>query len=538
MLSPLQRAGVALGGLLAALAWSGSAAPATLTPVEREELKGYTHALVLVRDAQTAAELRRAEATRITQTLPIWRVSGREALRVAPRADIVEPDRFIPAATHFAAGDPLVPEQWWIGPIGASSVEPPGPGKPVTVIDTGVDLTHPEFAGRPFTTALNAQAVTGATEEHGTAVTSTIAAFPNGQGIVGVYPQAALQIWDASPSGPGISTSDVLAGMDIAIRRGPNVINLSLGSPFRDPVLEAMVNVAFGTGSLVVAAAGNDRHRGNPLEYPASFAHVLTAGAIDQSGRPAFFSSGSQFVDLVAPGQGIPVAVPGGGYSYFTGTSFAAPLTSGVAAWVWTMRPALGITQLFDLMRSAPVDIESPGFDTFSGFGRLDIPRALTVPTLPPDPYEPNDDVDHIKPNGLFRKAARPLNAPRRLRATLRGRLDHSEDPRDVYRVWVAGRRVTAITVSPTADIDLALWGPGTSSVFEIGRARRRDLRSLSEKPGRRREIVRFRNTARRGAYHYVEAYTATANAQGRRVGGVRYKLTVSTAPIKRPARR
>jgi hypothetical protein len=538
MLSPLQHAGVALGGLLAALAWSGSAAPATLTPVQREELKGYTHALVLVRDAQTAAELRRAGATRITQTLPIWRVSGREALRVAPRADIVEPDRFIPAATHFAAGDPLVPEQWWIGPIGASSVEPPGPGKPVTVIDTGVDLTHPEFTGRPFTTALNGQAVTGVTEEHGTAVTSTIAALPNGQGIVGVYPQAALQIWDASPSGPGISTSEVLAGMDVAIRRGPGVINLSLGSPFRDPVLEAMVNVAFGTGSLVVAAAGNDRHRGNPLEFPASFAHVLTVGAIDQTGRPAFFSSASQFVDLVAPGQGIPVAVPGGGYSYFSGTSFAAPLASGVAAWVSTVRPALGVTQLFDLMRSSPRDIEARGFDSVSGFGRLDISRALIGRPLPPDPAEPNDDVAHIRPNRLFRRGAMPINSPRRLRATVRGRLDHSEDPRDVYRVWVAGRRVTAIALVPTADVDLALWGPGTNSVFEPRGARRRDLKSLSEKPGRQRETVRLRNTARRGAYHYVEAYTATGNAPSRRVGGVTYKLTVSTAPIRRFARR
>ena len=538
MLSPLKRLGAALGGLVAALAWSGSATAATLNAVEREELQAHTHALVLVRDARAGTALRRSGATRIAQSLPIWRVSSGQAVRLAPRAELVEPDRFIPARTHFASGDPLVPQQWWIGPVGASTAEPPGAGTAVTVIDTGVDLSHPEFAGRPSTTALNGQVVTGPTEEHGTAVASTIAAQPNGQGVVGVYPQAALQIWDASPSGPGISTSDVLAGIDAAIRRGRGVINLSLGTPFRDSLLEAMVNVAFGSGSLVVAAAGNDRHRGNPLEYPASFAHVLTVGAIDQTGRPAFFSSASQFVDLVAPGQGIPVAVPGGGYSYFSGTSFAAPLTSGVAAWVSTVRPALGVTQLFDLMRSSPQDIESPGFDRFSGFGRLDIPRALTGPPLPPDPAEPNDDVVHIRPHGLFRRAATPINTPRRLRANVRGRLDHSEDPRDVYRVWVAGRRVTSITLVPTADVDLALWGRRTDSVFETGRARRRHLESLSERRGRRRETVRLRNTARRGAYHYVEAYTATANAPGRRVGGVTYRLTVSTAPIRRVARR
>jgi subtilisin family serine protease len=531
MLSRLKRLGVALGGLLAALAWSGTAAPATLTQVERAELEAHPFALVLAHEAPPGA-------TRVAHTLPIWRVPGRQAIRVAPKAELVVPDRFIPTSTHFTAGDPLVPQQWWIGSIGATTVEPPGPGKPVTVIDTGADLTHPEFAGRPSTTALNGQSVVGTGEEHGTAVASTIAAVPNGQGIVGVYPQAALQVWDASPSAPGISLSDVLAGLDAAIRRGRGVINLSLGSPYRDPLLEAMITVAYGSGSLVVAASGNDRQRGNPLEYPASFAHVLTVGAIDISGRTAAFSGASQFVDLVAPGQAIPVAIPGTGYSYYTGTSFASPLTAGVAAWVWTARPALGLTQLFDLMRSSPVDMESPGYDPFSGFGRLDIPRALATRPLPPDPYEPNDDVIQIRPNGLFRTPARPLNAPRRLRATLRARLDYSEDPRDVYRVWVAGRRVTTITVAPTADLDLAAWGPQTSSVLESGSSRRRHLKALSEKPGRRGEIVRVRNTSRRGSYHYVEVYTATSNAPGRRVGATSYRLRVSTAPIKARARR
>ena len=526
MLSRLQRFGVVLGGLIAAFAWSSAAMGATLSSVERAELAAHPYALVL-------AEQRPAGATRVARTLPIWRLASRQALRSAPRAEVVVPDRFIPTSNHFAAGDPLVPQQWWINAIGASGLEPPGPGRPVTVIDTGTDLAHPEFAGRPSTTALNTQSVVGPTEEHGTAVASTVAAPANGQGVVGVYPQAALQVWDASPGAPGLSLSEVLAGIDAAIRRGPSVINLSLGSPFRDPLLEAMLTVAYGSGSLVVAAAGNDRQRGNPLEYPASFAHVLTVGAIDLSGRPAAFSAASQYVDLVAPGQAIPVATPGGGYSYFNGTSFAAPLTAGVAAWVWTLRPALGLTQLFDLMRASPVDVESPGFDPFSGFGRLDVGRALTMPPLPPDPYEPNDDVIQIKPNGLFRNPARPLNAPRRLRATLRGRLDHSEDPRDVYRVWVAGRRVTAITISPTADLDLAAWGPLTSSVFEPRSSRRRDLRALSEKPGRARETVRVRNASRRGAYHYVEVFTATGNVPGRRVGAVSYKLTVSTAPLR-----
>ena len=85
-----------------------------------------------------------------------------------------------------------------------------------------------------------------------------MAASPNGVGVVGVYPQAGLQVWDASLSGTGISVGLVVAGIDTAIRRGPGVINLSLGTIVRDPLLEAMTAIAFGTGSLIVAAAGND----------------------------------------------------------------------------------------------------------------------------------------------------------------------------------------------------------------------------------------------------------------------------------------
>jgi subtilisin family serine protease len=86
---------------------------------------------------------------------------------------------------------------------------------------------------------------------------------------------------------------DFASGLDAAIAAGPGIINLSLGSAVRNSLVESMVTVAVGSGSLVVAAAGNSRTNGSPLEYPASLPNVLTAGALDQSGQPAYFSSGS-----------------------------------------------------------------------------------------------------------------------------------------------------------------------------------------------------------------------------------------------------
>ena len=209
------------------------------------------------------------------------------------------------------------------------------------------------------------------------------------------------------PRRAGISVSGVVSGIDTALRRGTGVINLSLGSNSRDPLLEAIVNIAFGTGSLVVAASGNDRSHGSPLEYPASLPHVLTIGAIDQTGRPASFSSGSPYVDLAAPGQAIPVAVPPAAYASYSGTSFATPLTAGAAAWVWTARPTLGVTQLFDLMRSSAQDIETPGFDPYTGFGRLDIPRALTATPPPGRPERAERRRRPHQPKRLFREATR-----------------------------------------------------------------------------------------------------------------------------------
>jgi hypothetical protein len=288
-----------------------------------------------------------------------------------------------------------------------------------------------------------------------------------------------------------------------------------------------------------VAAAGNSRQQGSPLEYPASLPHVLTAGAIDQSGQPTFFTSGSQFVDLAAPGMSIPVAVPvtntPGGYNTFSGTSFASPIVAGAAAWVWTVRPTLEITQLFEVMRLSAQDIYSPGFDPFSGFGRLDIPTALTVAPPARDPQEPNEDVTYLKSSGLLHRASVPLTAAGRQSGAIVARLDFGEDPRDVYRIWVPGRRTAVVALQPSGgDVDLALWGPRTVSILEAGAARKRDFKGISERLGARRESLRVKNTTRRGSYYYVEASVgAGSGTVVRKVAGLGYRLSVSIVKTK-----
>ena len=403
--------------------------------------------------AQKGAQLARAAGgTELAHELRIWRVPSYEVgeLRRAGVVRISRTEQFIPtfAAGQLQATDPLVPTQWWRAAIGSDQVDSPGAGKPVTIVDSGVDLTHPEFATRPNTTALNEQTTTEVDEDHGTEVSSVVAAPNNGVGIVGIYPDAVLRVWDASPFG-FLNEGAAIQGIYEAARRGPGVINLSFGGEDDDPLLDDAIRFAFHSGSLIVAAAGNDALSGNPPNFPAFYPHVLTVGATNEAGQVASFSTISPTVDLAAPGVRIPVAEPmaddASGYIVASGTSFSSPLVAGAAAWVWTVRPELDNTQLFEVMRRSAADIAAPGFDNASGYGLLNLPAALKFRAPAGDPQEPNEKPRQIEPHGLFPAGTPPLTAPGRTAGSISARVDRSEDPIDLYRVWApAGRTLRA----------------------------------------------------------------------------------------------
>lgn len=470
--------------------------------------------------------------------LRVWRVpaSARVPGWAVRRSEPVRP--YGTLAT-FDFEDPFVPEQWWRAKVGADRATPPGPGRPVTVVDSGLDLAHPEFAGRPNVVPLNEQRPEGRDSLHGTAVASLVGAAVNGVGMVGVYPEAVLQSFDAAP-GNVLDTGEIVNGVLVAARRGPSVINLSLGNRTRDTIVEQAVNEAFRRGSLVIAASGNDRGDGNPLQYPASLPHVLTVASTDRNDAPASFSSSSRFVDLAAPGVDMLVAVPvrNGGTGYVrtaSGTSFSAPIVAGAAAWVWTVRPDLDNSQLFEVLRRSARDVGPPGFDQDTGFGVLDIPNALAYPAPIRDPYEPNEDIELVRPFGFFGAGSPPLTNPARPRATLAARLDRTEDPRDVYRVYLPPRKQVTVRVRANADVDLAAWGPDSLTVLGAPRFGRL---AAAAKPGVGRETMVVRSTVRRGTTIFVDV------ALGRRPQAATYSLEIATAPVPvkkraaRPARR
>jgi hypothetical protein len=468
--------------------------------------------------------LRLTGGEELSPSIGLWRVptSTVSWLKRAKLVRLAEPDRRLASTQASAEPDPLLQNEWWLADVGATGVTPPGPGVPVVVIDTGLDFSHPEFAGRPETAGLNAQSVVDSSEDfHGTAVASVIAAPANGVGMVGVYPQAVLRAYDADLSGR-LSEGEVIRGIETAADQGRAVVNLSFGGTQFDPVLRDVVFSAFRRGVLVVAASGNSGEEGNPLSFPANLAHVLTVAATDSMDRPAAFSSSSQGVDLAAPGVGITTAVPlsydSTGYKLLDGTSFSAPIVSGAAAWVWTVRSDLVNTQLFDLMRFSARDVWTPGFDPETGFGVLDVASALAREAPARDAQEPDDDVRLVNPGGLFPSGTPPLTSRTKARASLRATLDVTEDPVDVYRIWVPAARTVTVNARSAQGMRVRVWKPATRSVTETGAAAKRDLAASGTRP------VSVFNASKRGAYYFADVRLA------REVGNGTYDLSVATS--------
>jgi subtilisin family serine protease len=455
-----------------------------------------------------AVVLARAGASPVAPSLGLYRLSSAAAERVLPllrrhgAVRLAVPDRAVGRLARLDFSDPLVPTEWWRQAVKVDTLTPPPAGKPVTIVDSGIDVTHPEFLGRPGTETLDAQEPAGIGGEHGTAVASLIGAPANGLGLVGIYPEALLRSWDAAQgAGTELDTSSIVQGILAAAAAGPGVINLSLGSSERELPIEQAIDKAVSEGTLVVAASGNDGDTSNQLTYPASLPHVLTVGATGRDGHVAPFSSRSRFVDLAAPGEEMPIATAiGKGFTTGDGTSFAAPLVSGAAAWVWTARPDLDASQLFEVMRRSAQDIESPGRDDATGFGLLDVPAALAYPAPVRDPLEPNDDVEFVRPGGLYADSTTPLTSKTHRRTTVQARITTSDDPRDVYRVWLPKQGTLTATATADTDVDLGLWKLGTTSVIERRVATDRLAQAATAGSG---EKLVYRNTGA-GSFAYL----------------------------------
>ncbi|MEX1168605.1 MAG: S8 family serine peptidase [Chloroflexota bacterium] len=272
----------------------------------------------------------------------------------------------------------------------------------VAVLDTGIDASNPEFAGRlvPGYNALTGVAdspgnfaSTADDAGHGTHVSGTIAAAANnGTGIAGIAPNVSIMpIKVLGADGVG-NFGGMVDGMNWAIGRGARIITLSLGGtlePAAVTYLQSTFNAAHAAGAIVVAASGND---GITLdEYPCNFNHVICVGSTTNDGTTvSSFSTRTYGLTLVAPGERIASTLPGGGYGYGSGTSMAVPHVTGAVALLRSVRPTLTPDEVRASLTQSAWPMAGGGHNPDSGYGLLQVKAALDLvagdPAATPSP--------------------------------------------------------------------------------------------------------------------------------------------------------
>ena len=293
----------------------------------------------------------------------------------------------------------LRPYQWGLDMVGAEDAwaRAAGAGIVVAVVDTGVDATHPDLQGKvvagydPVADTVIPAGVDSDYEGHGTHVAGIIAAANDGKGIVGLAPDALIMpIPVFQPS--YIGDFDAAEGIIWAVDNGARVLNHSWGGPVYSQLLKAAFDYAYHNGAISVCAAGNDGEAW--IHFPSAYPGVIAVGATTPHDEKADFSQLGGWLSVSAPGVEILSCVPtwyvqdGTGdpllYDYWSGTSMATPFVTALAAMLLELHPAATPYQVKKLIENTAADIEAPGFDIYSGYGRIDAAAAVGAP-LPPD---------------------------------------------------------------------------------------------------------------------------------------------------------
>ncbi|MBN1174158.1 MAG: S8 family serine peptidase, partial [Micromonosporaceae bacterium] len=374
-----------------------------------------------------------------------------------------------------------------IGAFAADTADLTGTGIRVAVLDTGIDLDHPDLAGQVVESAdFTGSGSVADSFGHGTHVAATIA----GTGAAsagryrGVAPGARLVIGRVLDASGGGTESAVIAGMEWAAPRA-SVVNLSLGAPAasegEDPLVSAVETLTERYGTLFVASAGNSGPQDVSVESPGIAPSALTVGAVDASGTIASFSSrgpvpgtGAVKPEIVAPGVDIVSAraagtsmgrVIDGRYTAAGGTSMAAPHVAGAAALLKQRWPGWRAEQLKPALVGS-ADPASGGDVHVVGNGRVNVARALSGPH--PAEATINAGTLAFPQSGIATATMRWTNA--------------GGDP-TTLRLSVTATDRNGVAL-PTGAVGLSASSVGLSAGGSGGATLRIDQEALAERPG------------------------------------------------------
>ncbi len=264
----------------------------------------------------------------------------------------------------------------------------------VAVVDTGIDMDHPEFQGK-LTTGYNVIEDNNYPMDdngHGTHVAGVIAARTNnGDGIAGMTWHSKLMPIKAIGADGSGTAFDIAQGIRWATDHGADVINLSVGNYTSSAALRDACRYAYRKNVVLVAATGNDAT--DQPGYPAAYPEVFGVSAIDHNQERADFSNYGDYVDVVAPGVDIPSTYIYSDYAALSGTSMACPHVAALAALIRSVNPGISPDNVMKLMRKTAIDLGAQGKDNMYGHGMINVHAALTQarndsPPLKAEPQE------------------------------------------------------------------------------------------------------------------------------------------------------
>ncbi|MBI3698905.1 MAG: S8 family serine peptidase [Afipia sp.] len=286
-------------------------------------------------------------------------------------------------ATVKAEGDPA---QYGLTKLRLPQAHALSVGADVTiaVIDSGIDIDHPELAGR-IAGSFDALGSKEGPHIHGTSVASTIVAHGR---LMGAAPSAkllairAFGAQDNAQDRDANSTSFVvIKSLDYAVSNRAQIINMSFAGP-RDKAIQRSLAAAAKKGIVLIAAAGNAGAKSPPL-FPAADGNVIAVSATDQSDNLFTASNRGRYIAISAPGVDILSAAPDGKYQIISGTSLAAAYVSGVAALMISRSPDIASSDLRATLLSTARDLGPPGRDDQFGAGQVDALGAVSAVATP-----------------------------------------------------------------------------------------------------------------------------------------------------------
>ncbi len=309
------------------------------------------------------------------------------ALSRNPQIAYVEPD-----GACYPTAD-TVP--WGVSRVGSYKAQTQagwtGAGVKVAIIDTGIDLTHPDLRVRGGVSFVEGFSQPWDDVGHGTHVAGIVAALANGSGVLGCAPAVELYavkvLWAGSSSDPPGYMSDLIAGIDWAATNGMNIANISLRTEYDSTAVHQACDAAYAAGVLLVCAAGNEGKGTDTVVCPARYDSCIAVAAVDALNLRANFSSTGPSVELAAPGVDVQSTLPGGKYGFMSGSSMAAPHVSGLAAQIWAANGSLTNGQLRNILATTAAsshDLGAAGRDVEYGYGLIcgveaaSLPKSLT----------------------------------------------------------------------------------------------------------------------------------------------------------------